>query len=124
METAYDAGAKYVIVFSHPQIGPYGTLAEEHFQAMERFRDFVSVTPQKDSSNTDKIAYLIPRNFGWGFRSENDTIWGIWGADHSAKTIWNDITNLTQEYGYNFDMIYNDTLTRFTWKNYYNALIP
>lgn len=123
MVTAYDAGAKYVILFSHPQIGPYGTLTEKHFEAIKRFNDFVSATPQKDSSNTDKIAYVVPRNFGWGFRNENDTVWGIWDADRNATKIWNDVKNLTQKYGYNFDIIYNDTLTYYTWKNHYNSLI-
>jgi hypothetical protein len=123
MVTAYDAGAKYVIVFSYPTIGPYGSLTEEHFDAIERFSDYVTVTPQKDSSNTDRIAYVVPRDFGWGFRRENDTIWGIWDADGNATKIWRDINNLTQEYGCNFDIIYYNALTRYTWKNHYDKLI-
>ena len=123
MVTAYDAGAKYVIVFNHPQIGAYGLLTEEHFEALKRFNDFVSKTPQKHSSNTERIAYTLPRSFGWSFRRENDTVWGIWNPSENATKIWNDVAKFTQTYGYNFDIIYNDTLTYFTWKNHYNKLI-
>ena len=123
MATAYDAGAKYVIVFSYPMIGPYGTLTEEHFGAIRRLNEYVSVNPQKDSSNTEKIAYVVPRDFGWGFRRENDTIWGIWDADGNATKIWRDTNDLTQKYGYNFDIIYDDTLTHYTWESYYDELI-
>jgi hypothetical protein len=123
MVTAYDAGAKYVIVFNHPQIGAYGLLTDEHFEALKRFNDFVSKTPQKHSSNTERIAYTLPRSFGWSFRRENDTVWGIWNPSENATKIWNDVTKFTRTYGYNFDIIYNDTLTYFTWKNHYNKLI-
>ncbi len=37
LNTAYDAGAKYVIVFNYPQINPYGALTDEHFEAMQTF---------------------------------------------------------------------------------------
>jgi hypothetical protein len=124
MVTAYDAGAKYVIVFNHPQVGPYGLLAEEHFEAMKRFNAFSSANPQQHSSNTERIAYVLPRDFGFGFRRENDTFWGIWDASSNATSIWKDVNSLTEKYGYNFDIIYNDTLTHFVWNDHYNKLIP
>jgi len=67
------------------------------------------------------LKYLA--SFAWSFRRENDTVWGIWNPSENATKIWNDVTKFTQTYGYNFDLIYNGTLTYFTWKNHYNKLI-
>ena len=46
MVTAYDAGAKYVVVFNYPQIGPYGLLTEDHFNAIKNFKNYVPRTRQ------------------------------------------------------------------------------
>jgi hypothetical protein len=123
MVTAYEAGAKYVVVFNYPQIGPYGALTEDHFDAMKKFKDFVSTKTETNSSETKRVAYVVPADYGWGFRRENDTMWGIWSADGNATKIWNDINKYTQTYGDNFDIIYNSPLMFFTWKNHYSQLI-
>jgi hypothetical protein len=70
-----------------------------------------------------RVAYVVPADYGWGFRREDDTMWGIWSADGNATKIWNDINKYTQTYGDNFDIIYNSPLTFFTWKNHYSKLI-
>ncbi|PVX23091.1 MAG: hypothetical protein CW716_12940, partial [Candidatus Bathyarchaeum sp.] len=48
LKTAYQAGAKYLIVFNYPtypQGNPYGILTEDHFDAMERFWN-ITTTPE------------------------------------------------------------------------------
>jgi hypothetical protein len=39
MITAYECGAKYLVLFNYyfEDSGPYGMLTEEHFEAMETF---------------------------------------------------------------------------------------
>ncbi|MCW4045404.1 MAG: hypothetical protein NWE94_07810 [Candidatus Bathyarchaeota archaeon] len=123
MVTAYQAGAKYVIIFNYPQTGPYGLLTEEYFDVIKEFKKYVSQNPQNATSNTAKIAYVVPDNYGWGFRSPNDKIWGVWNADDKSQTIWNDISNLTQTYGCNFDIIYGSPWTRLFSKFHYDNLI-
>ena len=123
MVIAYKAGAKYVIVFNHPNIGPYGLLTEEHFNAIKEFKRYISKNPQNKTSNISKVAYVLPDNYGWGFRSPDDNIWGVWGADNQSQTIWNDISNLTQEYDYNFDIIYGSPWTRLFGKVHYDKMI-
>ncbi len=123
MVTAYKAGAKYIAVFNYADTGPYGLLTEEHFDAIKDFKDFVNENPQNKTSNKDKIAYVLPDNYGWGFRSPEDKIWGVWNADEKSEEIWNDVYNLTQQHNCNFDIIYGSPLTRAFGQIHYNKLI-
>lgn len=120
--TAYQAGAKYVAVFNYPETGPYGLLTEEHFNAIKQFNDYVNSNSQNETSNTQKIAYVLPENYGWGLRNPNDNIWGLWEADEKSQEIWTDINGLVEEYGYDFDIVYDSPWTRFFAKQHYTTL--
>jgi len=123
MVTAYKAGAKYIAVFNHPQVGSYGLLTEDHLSAIEKFKEFVSGSPQNQSSNLEKLAYVLPQNYGWGLRSASDKIWGVWEADDESPGIWTDLGKLVSEYGYNFDIVYSSAWTRIFAKQHYETLI-
>jgi hypothetical protein len=122
MITAYKAGAKYIAVFNYPETGPYGLLTEEHFSAIKHFRDFVSRNPQNKTSNLQKIAYVLPENYGWGLRNPTDKIWGLWEADEQSTKIWSDLNGFVEEYNYDFDVIYDSPWTQFFAKQHYNTL--
>ncbi len=94
MVTAYHAGAKYISVFNYPETGPYGLLTQEYFEVIKEFKTYVSNNPQNKTSNNEKIAYVLPENYGWGMRNPTDKIWGVWEADEKSSTIWNDLTGL------------------------------
>jgi hypothetical protein len=123
MVTAYQAGAKYIAVFNYPETGPYGLLTEEHFTAIRRFKDFVSINPQNKTSNLQKLAYVLPENYGWGLRSATDNIWGVWKADYKSTEIWSALNNLVKEHGYDFDIVYASPWTHVFAKQHYNTLI-
>jgi hypothetical protein len=123
MVTAYDAGAKYVAVFNYPQVGPFGLLSEEHFNAIKDFRDYVLANPQNKSSNVERLAYVIPDNYGWGFRSPQDTIWGVWSADEKSPVIWSKVNSLVQTYGDGFDIIVGSPWTWWFGGYHYNRQI-
>jgi hypothetical protein len=109
MITAYSAGAKYVIVFNYPQYPVYnqcGILTEEHFSAMEQFWNDTNSFPRK--METAKVAYVLPRDYGWGMRHLNDKIWGIWNADEKSPMIWENINKLETKYGIKLDIIYEN----------------
>lgn len=123
MIAAYNAGAKYVFVFNYPQIEPYGVLTEDHFETMKTFWEYVSKTPQNRTSNTQKIAYVVPDNYGFGFRGPADKIWGVWEADENAQLIWSEVSNLVQTYGDRFDIIYGSPWTQVFGRSRYDRLI-
>lgn len=110
MVIAYQNGAKYIIVFNYPTNQTnYGLLTQEHLESIENFWDYTQNTPRPQ--NAAEIAYVLPKNYGYGFRGPDDKIWGLFGPDEHSAKIWNDAMNLIETYGTNLDIIYeSDTL--------------
>ena len=117
MLTAYRAGAKYVILFNYPRYpeeNPYGLLSEDegrkHFTAMEEFWYYVHAYPRGNSGKVDgKVAFALPKDYGWGLRNVEDKIWGLWPADEKAPLIWEKLNKLISKYGLELDIVYDDS---------------
>ncbi len=123
MITAYNAGAKYITIFNYPQTGLNGVLSEAHFDAIKQFRQYAGENPQNQTSNTQHVAYVLPENYGFGLRSQNDTIWGVWNADAYAKPVWEKMNSLIQTYGDDFDIITDSPWTRLFGRQHYSNLV-
>ena len=123
MTLAYHAGAKYVVIFNYPKISQYGILTDEHFDALKKFWNYIHRSPEKHGTFKGEVAYVVPRDYGFGFRSSNDTIWGLWKADELSPTIWDDVNNLLDDYGSRLDIIYGDPEFNAVIKRCYNKLI-
>jgi len=108
MVLAYQNGAKYIIVFNafgnFTATTEYGTLTPEHFNAMEKFWNYVNGASYTEFSA--KTAYVLPRDYGYGFRGPNDKVWGLWEADVLSSKVWNDANNLLETYGKDLDIVY------------------
>ena len=98
---AYHGGAKYIIIFE------YNIMNEKHFEALKKFWDYVKLYPGKHGICKSEAAYLIPKDFAFGFRTENDTVWGLWYDDLGGK-VWNDVMKLIEEYECRLNIIYED----------------
>jgi hypothetical protein len=107
---AYKNGAKYVVVFDSDEDYTQTTLTEEHLNAMERFWQYTKNNPRGELSSNNRVAYVLPKDFAYGFRGPNDKIWGLWEADSFAETISGDLGVLLEEYGSELDVIYDDNL--------------
>ena len=107
MLTAYENGAEYIIIFNYPQINDYGILTQEHFEALEKFWNTIQASPCQNPILADTVL-VLPRNYGWGMRTLDDTIWGLWSADEKASQIWNATRTLIDRYGSNLDIVYDD----------------
>ena len=118
---AYHNGAKYVVIFDHPhtEYSEYGILTEEHFKAIENFWNYVNNNPSKHGTVKGEVAYVLPENFGFGFRSADDKIWGVesdvfaekfgqWSVKELTEKIWSDVTQLIDEYGFRLDIVYSN----------------
>jgi hypothetical protein len=105
---AYNAGAKYVVVFDYPKISTYGILEEEHLEALKKFWNHINHNPPTSDALTDRVAYVLPRDYGFGFRGSDDRIWGLWGPDQLSKKVWDDVNNLIDVYGSRLDIVYDD----------------
>jgi hypothetical protein len=114
LSLAYASGAKYAFVFSYPKIGEYGTLSEEqgHFDSLKKFWEILHSNPDSFGSNRAEVAYVVPADYGFGFRNPNDHIWGLFPSDTLSTKIYNDINNtLMTKYSSRFDILYDESQT-------------
>ncbi len=111
MTMAYKAGAKYILVFNY-ELNGQGILTDEQFNAMKQFWDNIhGSSADSFGSSPGQVALVLPANYGWGMRRLNDRMWGLWDpnkAENNATGIWNNIGNLTERYGLNLDIVYDD----------------
>jgi hypothetical protein len=124
MLAAYNAGARYLVVFNYPKYpeeNPYGLLNETHFTAMQQFWEYVHTSPRGNHANGyGKVAFVLPKDYGGGMRSVEDTIWGLWSADEKAPLIWENMNKLLSQYGSELDIVYDDA--RFNFENRYSTV--
>ncbi|MCW4000883.1 MAG: hypothetical protein NWE93_11650 [Candidatus Bathyarchaeota archaeon] len=119
MRTSYECGAKYVVVFNYAEnmTGPYGTLQEEHFGALERFwRDVVQNPLVGYGSVKAEAAFVLPKNCGWGLRNIDDTVWGLWTPSEEYRQFWPRLQDALAKHGGRLDIIYDDPAYPFTDK--------
>lgn len=118
LELAYSAGARYVVVFSYPNITGYGTLTEQHFEALQKFWNTFHSNSESFGANPPKVAYVVPADYGFGFRSSNDTIFGLFPADKLSSKIYSDVETLIGRYGSQLDILYNGAHAAALLANY------
>ncbi len=111
MVLAYLSGAKYLVVFNHPMNVTWDqTLTEEHLDAMKRFWRYIHANPQIpdiDGPTSTRTAYVLPKDYGWGFRGSEDKVWGLWVDELSIK-IGTDLNYLLHTHHMSLDIIYDD----------------
>jgi len=134
MLMAYQAGAKYVIIFNYPQIEGNiygGAMTDEHFDALEQFSNDVmsssAIRTTSDESRADAVL-VLPHNYGWGLRRIDDKIWGYWEPDELSPQIWNITTKLLLRYRLNLDIVYDDpafpVVDKYSYFYHWNSTLP
>jgi hypothetical protein len=109
MVLAWQSGARYIVVFdgNSTASGQSGVLKQEHLDAMKRFWNKANAGPKHDEFPAD-VAYVLPTDYGYGFRGPEDKIWGLWASDPLSTSIWNDTSALLTKYAGKIDIIYQD----------------
>ena len=105
---AYDNGANYVVIFDSDENYTSSILKEEHYGALEDFWEYIKKNPQ--NNNVSRVAYVLPKDFGYGFRGIDDKIWGLWEADETSLEISYHLGEFLRQYGTALDIIYDDNL--------------
>lgn len=123
---AYHNGAKYSVIFDHPatNYSDYGILTDEHFSALENFWDYMNENPDKYDSTKATAVYVLPENFGFGFRRATDKIWGLWSPDTDSRIpkIWSDVNKLIDEYGFDLNIFYSSPNIDANLANLYDTV--
>lgn len=112
MKTSYENGAQYIILFNYAKdmTGPYGTLQEEHFQALERFwNEVVQNSSVVHGGVKAQAALVLPENYGSGMRNPDDSIWGLWNPNNASSQIWGEVQGKLEQYGTQLDIVYSDS---------------
>jgi len=118
MLASYQAGAKYISIFNYPYDGgAYGTLTDEHFEALEKFWNTITTKNPADLSSP-LAALVLPKNFGWGLRNPTDTIWGFWTTDNRTEQTAYVTARLLSYYNIRLDIVYDDPLFPIEHANY------
>jgi hypothetical protein len=107
---AYENGAKYVVVFDSNKDYTGGILQQEHLEALKRFWQYKEDHPRSMDQSGERVAYVLPRDYAYGFRGPNDKIWGLWEADEFSFEISENLGALLEQYGDRLDVIYDDGL--------------
>ena len=110
MILAYNNGAKYILVFDTNKNYTQGILKEEHLAALRQFWNYTKKSPRTIQALSERVAFVLPEDYGYGFRGPNDKIWGFWEADALSLEISHHLGNFLEEYGTNLDIIYADDI--------------
>jgi hypothetical protein len=139
MVSAYENGAKYIIIFDSNKNWTENVLQQDQFDAMKQFWQYTQNNPRTGIPVSERSAYVLPENYGEGFRSPNDTIWGLWYADYNVaggslnftNQIRMSVATMLQMFGPSLDIVYpmaNQTVESLGYKHilYWNdpGLIP
>jgi hypothetical protein len=115
---AHESGAKYILVFDTNSNYTHGTLGEEHLAALRQFWEYAKDNPRMVGKDHERVAYILPKDFAYGFRGPNDKIWGLWEADDLSFEISTDLGSLIDKYKGNLDIIHDDDLRVNNLKGY------
>lgn len=118
---AYQNGAKFILVFDSDKNYTQNVLQPDQLNAIRQFWNYVHNYPQPQNPAQNRVAYVLPADYGFGFRGPNDTIWGLWPADNLSADVWSKAASLLRQYGPNLDIIYEDNLQ--TIQIHYSKLI-
>jgi hypothetical protein len=114
MMSAYQNGAKYIIVFDSNEDWTANVLQQDHFDAMKQFWQYAQTNPRIAIPLSTRSVYVLPENYGDGFRGPDDTIWGLWRADFNVaegsqnftNSIRRSVATLLQIFGPKLDIVY------------------
>lgn len=107
---AYESGAKYILVFDTNEEYTHGILKEEHIEALKQFWQYTKENPRTTNQISDRVAYVLPKDYAYGFRGPNDKIWGLWEADDFSFEISTEVGSLIDKHHNHLDIIYDDEL--------------
>jgi len=110
MVLAYDQGAKYILVFDTNKNYTHGVLEEERLDALKQFWNYAKNNPRKTEASSERVAYVLPEGYAYGFRGPNDKIWGFWEgkADPLSYEISIDVGKFLEDYETKLDIVYDD----------------
>jgi hypothetical protein len=69
------------------------------------------------------VAFVLPKDYGYGFRGPTDKIWGKWESDQLSPQIWADVQDLLEMHVLSLDIVYETRIASQPISLPYNKLI-
>jgi hypothetical protein len=107
---AYDNGAKYILVFDSNEEYTQSTLSQEHLDALESFWQYTKDNIRPADLLDGRVAFVLPKDYAYGFRGPADKIWGLWEGDEFSLELSQTLGALLKQYGSRLDVVYDDGL--------------
>ena len=108
MVLAYQNGAKYIVVFDTNKNYTHGILQDDHIDALKRFWQYAKSNPRKSGKAHDRVAFVLPKDFAYGFRGPHDKIWGLDEATAFSDELCVNLDSQLKAYGTKLDVIYDE----------------
>jgi hypothetical protein len=117
---AYENGAKYMLIFDSDEDYTETTLTREHLDALERFWQYTKEHPRPADLLSGRVAFILPKDYGYGFRGPEDKVWGLWEGDEFSLELSQTLGDLLKQYGTKIDVVYDDGLELdYAYAKYY-----
>lgn len=119
MRASYEAGAEYVVIFNYAKDmqGPYGILQDQHFDALKRFWNDVVQNPWVAHGGAKaEAAFVLPKNYGWGLRRVDDSVWGLWEPNATTQQAWPLLQDAVAKHDLRLDIVFDDEAYPVTGK--------
>jgi hypothetical protein len=110
MVLAYENGAKYILVFDSNENYTNSVIDGERLDALKQFWQYAKDNPRSSNPFRNRVAYVLPNGYGYGFRGPKDSVWGLWAADDFSLAISTELGSLIDKYQNRLDIIYDDGL--------------
>jgi hypothetical protein len=89
---------------------------------MKQFWNYAHTHPAVGNYPAD-TAFVLPRDYGYGFRSPTDRVWGKWEADSLSPMLWDEVNRLLKMHVLSLDIVYETRITANPISLPYNKLI-
>lgn len=121
MLQAYEAGAKYIVVFNYsPNGNGTGLLTDQHFSALQQFwTDTVQNKTVINGEIKAEAVLVLPKNYGGSLRGQPDNIWGMGLRDNRSTQVWAALQACLTKYGSKLDIVYDDSAYQVTGRYHY-----
>jgi len=116
---AYENGAHYILIFDTNREYTASILKQEHFDALKEFCKYIHANPRKTVPTSERVAFVLPKDYGYGFRGPKDRVWGLWEAGEFEFDTSMNLSYWLGQYQKNLDIIYEDDIeSNATYREY------
>lgn len=123
MVLAYNSGASCISIYDSSQNYVGTTLNSSYLVKMQNFWNYVHQNLGKHGSLQADTAVVLPQDYGFGFRSQTDSVWQNHTATSWTQKMYSDITNLLSQKGSELDIVYSDPQFQTAVKNAYGKIL-